>query len=168
MTIVFIILGILMIISGFVFMVSPLVTFLNVGYFVAVMALVYGISGIFRSIAYKRYGLLFAFDILSVLFGVIVLCFPQLILVIDGFNLVLAAVWFILMGIVAMISAIKVTKPTGSSLWILQLIFGILGIIIGISSFFEPLALAISIGFLIGIYFIEAGVNMIIIGSVAE
>ena len=169
MTILFIILGIMMIISGFVFMATPLVTFLNVGYFIAVMALVYGIAGIIRSISHKTCGLPFVFDILSVIFGIIVLCYPQLIIVVDGVNLVMAAIWFILMGIVSIISAIRLTKPAGSKLWILQLIFGILGILIGIMSFYHPLALVISIGIMIGIYFIEAGVTMIIAGAaVAE
>lgn len=168
MTVLFIILGVMMIISGFTFMVTPLVTFLNVGYFIAVLALVYGIAGIIRAIVNKSFGAVFVFDILSTLFGIIVLCFPQLILVVDGVNLVMAAVWFILMGIVSIISAVQVTKASGSKLWIFQMIFGILGILIGIFSFFNPLVLAISLGIMIGIYFIETGVTMIIAGAVSE
>ncbi len=168
MTVLFIILGVLMIISGFTFMVTPLITFLNVGYFIAVMALVYGIAGIIRAIARKNFGLLFAFDILSVVFGIVVLCFPQLVLVVDGVNLIMSAIWFILMGIVSMIAAVRITKLTGSKIWILQLIIGILSVLIGIYSFFQPLVLALSIGIMIGIYFIETGISMIIVGAAAE
>ena len=168
MSVLFIILGVLMIIGGITFMATPLVTFLNVGYFIAVMALVYGITGIIDAISSKKFGLMFVFDILSVLFGIIVLCFPQLILVVDGVNLVMAAIWFILMGIVSIINAVTVTKAAGSGLWILQLILGILAILVGISSFSQPLVFAISLGIIIGIYFIEAGVTMIAVGAASK
>ncbi len=39
----------------------------------------------------------------------------------------------------------------------------IIGLIVGIYTLFHPLVLAMTLGILIGIYFIESGVNMIII-----
>jgi len=168
MTVLFIILGILMIISGISFMATPLITFISSGYVIAIMALVYGITGIIRSVIRKEYGLLFVFDILSALLGILVLFIPQLTLLIDSANLVIFAIWFIVMGVISIINAVTVTKATGSGLWVLQLIFGILGILLGIFSFSQPLVSAITIGIMIGLYFIEVGITMIIAGAAAK
>ena len=111
---------------------------------------------------------MFVFDILSTLLGIIVLCVPQLTLLIDGANLVIFAIWFIVMGVISIINAVTVTKATGSGLWVLQLIFGILGILLGIFSFSQPLVSALTIGIMIGIYFIEVGITMIIAGAAAK
>ena len=168
MTVLFIILGILMIISGISFMATPLITFISSGYVIAIMALVYGITGIIRAITRKEYGLIFVFDILSALLGILVLFIPQLTLLIDSANLVIFAIWFIVMGVISIINAVTVTKATGSGLWVLQLIFGILGILLGIFSFSQPLVSALTIGIMIGIYFIEVGITMIITGAAAK
>ena len=50
MTFISIILGVLMIIGGFLCMFTPMSTFLSTGYFLCVMMLVYGIVGIVRFI----------------------------------------------------------------------------------------------------------------------
>jgi uncharacterized membrane protein HdeD (DUF308 family) len=66
-----------------------------------------------------------------------------------------------MMGIVTIINSISMKKATGSGIWILSLIFGILDILVGCYSFFHPMVLAVSLGILIGIYFIETGLTLI-------
>ena len=139
MRVLSVIIGILMLICGVSCMCTPLVTFMDAGYFIVIMVAVYGVIGIVRAIAEKHFGAGFVFSILSVIFGVTVLFFP----------------------IISVISAIQIKKATGSKLWILQLIFGILGVILGCYSFFHPALVAVSIGFLIGFYFIETGFAML-------
>lgn len=161
MSVLLIILGILMVICGASCMFTPLVTFMDAGYFIVIMVAVYGIIGIVKAIADKRFGVGFVFSILSVIFGVAVLFFPKLMLLTDGLLIYFTAAWFVLQGIVSVYMSLTLTKATGSSLWIFQLIFGILGVLLGCYSFFHPMLVAVSIGFLIGFYFMETGFTMI-------
>ena len=162
MTVLFIILGIMIAVFGFSCLFSsPLLTFMSIGYYIIILIAAFGIVGIIEGIRKKKYGVSFVFSILSVILGIAMLFFPNLILLTDGIMLYLTAAWFVLMGIVTIYSSFGLKKLTGSKLWILQLIFGILAVLVGIYSFFHPLAMAVSLGVLISIYFIETGFTMI-------
>ena len=160
MTVLFIILGLLLVAGGFSCMFTPLLTFMSAGYFVVILMFVSGIVGIIKSIVEKRFGVNFVFSILSVLLGIVMMSFPGSLLFAEGVMLILTAIWYVLMGIVTIISAVTVTKTLGSGIWILQLIFGILGVLVGCYTFFNPILLAISQGILIGIFFIETGFTL--------
>ena len=73
MRVLSVIIGILMLICGVSCMCTPLVTFMDAGYFIVIMVAVYGVIGIVRAIAEKHFGAGFVFSILSVIFGVTVL-----------------------------------------------------------------------------------------------
>lgn len=161
MTVLLIIFGILMIAAGFACMFSPLMTFMNAGYFIVILVAVYGVIGIIKGIYEKRFGVPFVFSILSVVFGVTVQFFPRLMLLADGILIYITAAWFVLQGIVSVYTAVTLTKKTGSKLWILQLIIGIIGILLGCYSFFHPMLVAFSVGFLIGFYFVETGFSLL-------
>lgn len=163
MSVLFIILGILMMMCGFSCLFTPLLTFMSAGYFIVILVLVYGVFGIVRAIANKKFGVNFAFSILSVIFGAVVLFFPSLMLLSDSVLLYLTAAWFILMGIVTIYAAVML-KKSGSKVWVAELIFGILAILVGLFSFFQPMFMAISIGVLISVFFIETGITMLITG----
>lgn len=168
MTVLFIIFGVLLIMSGFSFLFTPLLTFLSYGYFIVILVLVYGILGIVNAIRFKKFGLNFVFSIISVIFGIAAMFYPDLSMVTDTVLVYATAIWFILMGIVQMVTSIKITKKLGSGVWVFQLIFGILAIIIGIISCFQPIIMAVSIGMFISFYFIETGFTMIFAGIAAK
>lgn len=168
MTVLFIIFGVLLIMSGFSFLFTPLLTFLSYGYFIVILVLVYGILGIVNAIRFKKFGLNFVFSIISVIFGIAAMFYPDLSMVTDTVLVYATAIWFILMGIVQMVTSIKITKKLGSGVWVFQLIFGILAIIIGIISCFQPIIMAASIGMFISFYFIETGFTMIFAGIAAK
>lgn len=161
MTVLFIILGILMIAGGFSCMFTPLLTFMQTGYFVVIMIVAFGIVSIIRGISAKKFGIGFIFGILSVILGIVMLIFPQSLLFAENVMLIMTAIWFVLMGIVNIVTAFSITKAAGSGIWILQLIFGILAVLLGIYSFFQPMLMAVSLGVLIGIFFIETGFTLI-------
>ena len=167
MIVLFIILGILMISCGFSCIFTPLYTFWTMGYFVMILATVYGVFGIVRAIRYRRFGLNFVFSIISVLFGICVLLLPNLMVLTDTIMLYMSAAWMVLMGIVNIYTAAAVTRHV-SKIWILQLIFGILAVILGIFAFFYPLIMANAFGIMIGIFFIETGFTMIFAGAANE
>ena len=149
-------------------MLTPLLTFMSAGYFVVIQMFIFGIIGIIKSIVEKRFGVNFVFSILSVLLGIIMMSFPGSLLFAEGVMLILTAIWYVLMGFVTIIAAVTVTKAAGSGIWILQLIFGILAVLIGCYTFFNPVLLAISQGILIGIFFIETGFTLMFSSVVAK
>lgn len=168
MTVLFVILGILMILCGISCMFTPLSTFISTGYFIVILMAVFGITGLVWSITKKKYGTTFIFSILSIILSIVLLFFPNLMLLADGVLVYLTAAWFVIQGIVSIVTSVTFTRVLGSGMWVLQLIVGILGIILGCYSFFHPAVLAISMGFLIGFYFIEAGITTIVFSSVSE
>ena len=157
-----------MIICGFSFMFTPLITFMDAGWFIVILVAVYGLIGLIKGISEKTYGVRFVFSVLSVIFGIAVIFFPRLMLLADGVLIYMVAVWFVMQGFVSVFTAVNVTKRLDSGLWILQLIFGILGILLGCYSFFHPALVAVSIGFLIGFYFVETGFTMLFSSSVKK
>ena len=157
-----------MIICGFSFMFTPLITFMDAGWFIVILVAVYGLIGLIKGISEKTYGVRFVFSVLSVIFGIAVIFFPRLMLLADGVLIYMVAVWFVMQGLVSVFTAVNVTKRLDSGLWILQLIFGILGILLGCYSFFHPALVAVSIGFLIGFYFVETGFTMLFSSSVKK
>ena len=129
---------------------------------------IFGIFGIIKAIAKKQFGVNFVFSILSVLLGGIMLMFPGSLLFAESVMLIMTAVWFVLMGIDTIINSLSVKKAKGSKIWILQLILGILAVLTGGYSFFHPMLMAVSLGVLIGIFFIETGFSMILSGIASK
>lgn len=168
MNILMIVLGILLILCGGSCIFTPMLTFMQSGYFLVALLLIYGIAGIIKAISSKEYGANFAFSIISVIAGIVVACVPGLKLMTDGILLYIMAVWFIIQGIVSLTASIKFKGAEGGKKWIWGLIFGIIGILLGLYSMFHPLLLAFTTGILIGVYFIESGINMIVLSSQAN
>lgn len=85
-------------ICGFSCIFTPLITFLEAGYFLVILLFVYGTVGIIRSVSNKTYGIDFVFDILSIILGIVILVVPGLKLMTDGMLIYLMAFWFMLQG----------------------------------------------------------------------
>lgn len=165
MRVLSIIFGILMTIFGIVFMFTPLVTVLGLNIYIIILIAVYGVFGIITSISNKSFGVGFVFSILSVLFAVLIFFFPYLIAITDTLIIYFAAGWMLVQGIVSIIVAIQSKGDSTSKMWIFELIIGILGVLVGIYSFFHPILFGITlawlIGILIGVFFIQSGISMI-------
>lgn len=161
MTVLAIIFGVLMIMCGFGCFFTPLLTFMDMGYLIAILAAVYGVIGIVKACTEKRFGFGFVFSIISVFFGVAVILLPKLMFIADTVLIYMMATWLVLQGIVSLVTAFTVTKKRGSGMWVWQMIIGILAILLGCYSFFHPAVVAISLGLLIGIWFIESGIALI-------
>lgn len=144
---------------------TPLRTFLASGYALMVLLLVYGVVGIVKAIARKEYEVNFAFSIISVIAGLVMVFLPGLPLMADGMLIYIMAVWFILQGIMSIVLSVKLKGADGGKKWIWGLVLGILGIILGLYSMFHPILLALTTGILIGVYFIVSGINMIFLSS---
>ena len=169
MVIASILLGILFIIAGVYCMIAPINTFFNAMTMFAIMVFAFGIFGIIRF--FKRRALVpeFIVSILSVIIGFVYLFRPGNtageLLVLDRIVLFLEAAWFLVKGSITLYYSI--TTRFVNNHWILQFITGILSIILGIYSFIFPGIAAQNIGILIGLWYIECGIEIIALGSTA-
>ena len=169
MTVFSIIMGILMIIGGVSLMATPLSTFMSIGYYIVILFFVSGIMGIVRGVVRKDFGLEFIFAICSLLLGIAGLAIPGVAVMNNFIILYMSAFWFLVRGILSIITAIRSRKMgAGTEVLVLGIILGVLELIMGIYSFAHPLALAVTLGFLTGFYFIESGINMICLGYVSS
>ena len=161
-----VIMGVLMILGGISMLATPLLNFISAGYLVIILFFVWGIFGIARGISEKSYDKKFFFAILSLILGIVGLIMPNAAAMTHDFILLyLAAGWFIVHGILSIVTAIQSKKEDAdTSTVVLCVVLGVLELIIGIYSFVHPAMMAVALGILIGIYFIEAGINVIVIG----
>lgn len=162
-----IVLGVIMAICGISCMCTPIMTFLEGGYFLVILLAVYGIAAIVKAVMQKEYGITFIFGILSVILGIVIMVVPGLILMTDGMLIYIMAVWFLIQGAVSIIVSFQQKKVEEGKGWIWTLVLGILSVLLGIYSLAHPLLLAFTFGVLVGVYFIESGINMIVIAASA-
>ena len=166
MGIINIILGLMLVLCGFSCLFTPVMTFLGLGYWIIILFFVYGVAGIIRAIATKRFGTTLVFGILSLIAGIIGLVHPgDVTLATDMFLLFVAGVWLVGQGVFSIALAFEKKKLTGSFGW-LGCIFGVLAIILGLYSFAHPVFAAMTYGMLISLYFIESGFSLLAFGSV--
>ena len=163
-----VILGVLMIIGGISLMATPPLTFLSAGYFIIILFFIWGIVGIVQGIREKRYDKEFVFAILSVILGIIGLAVPGVALMNSSMLLYMAAFWLFVRGVMSIAGALERNKQgAGAVVTVIGVLLGVLELVMGCYSVAHPMVLALSLGILIGFYFIESGINVIIIGSAA-
>lgn len=165
MQIFMIILGVVFILCGISCMFTPLLTTMELGYFFIALLLVYGIARIVKSVSAKEYGLDIALGILSVLLGLAILFIPGLKAMTTGALLYVMAGWFVVQGIISIINAMKRKKSESGSMWIWGICSGVLCLLMGIYSAIHPIVLALTMGLMVGLYFIVSGINMIALSS---
>ena len=166
MVILSLIFGILLMMGGISCLFHPAATFFETGYFIAILLLIYGIVGIVNVIRKQAQAIELITYILAVIIGVLAIFKPADTLVLDAMIAYLVAAWFVIQGAVSIYVSIK-AKPYKKG-WYWGLILGIIGVIIGIYSFFHPMVSAFTIGILVGIYLIEAGLSMIVLATAVD
>ena len=168
MSVLLLILGILLIVLGFLCALTPLATLMAAGYFIAAVLIISGISGIITSFMFKVYGANFIVSILAVVLGVLALVRPGGIETIDNILIYLFAAWLLFRGASSISLSLNLRKIDPGKEWILGLITGILSVALGIYSFIHPTVPAIAIGLLISFYFIEEGIDTIAVSRAVK
>ena len=167
MTVLFTILGVLLVIGGISCMFTPLATLLAAGYLIGILLLVYGIFGIVRAITEKGGALDWILSILALAIGLFSFFRPDASLgAYSGIIIVLLAGFFLVQGIVHIVTAIK-TRFVNKN-WVWSLIVGILAAILGIFCFVYPMFTAVTAGVLIGFFFVMMGISMISMAFVSD
>ena len=163
MVVLSVILGVLLMIGGFACIFTPLATFFTTGYFLCALMLVFGIVGIVRA---KADVFEIIVSILAIIVGLIALFRPGSSLVFDGVILIFIACWFLVEGIAMIVEGVK-SRATNSNWWV-NLIVGILGIIVGIIAFANPMFTAVTADMLLGLFFIQIGITLISLAFASE
>ena len=183
MRILAIIFGVLMAIAGIYCVSWPTATFLALGYAVGIAMLIDGIGRLVDWITLYRNmpmsGWVLASSVISLLFGVVLVGSSALQHAVDAFIYYAAVAWFIVMGIMRIVSAVRVKKvrnviedgisqkPMFGQYWWAALLTGILLVACGVAGIFFPGAFMAAIGLFIGISIIISGVNLVFLGIVA-
>lgn len=160
-----VIIGTLMVIGGISLVATPLMTFLAAGYFIIILFIVAGITGVIRALHEKRYDREFIFAILSLILGIVGFVTPGAAAMNDFTLLYMAAGWLFIHSIMMIIKAVGKKEQGDTLTKIIGIILGVLELCLCIYSVAHPMVLAINIGILIGLYYIEQGVHTIITGS---
>jgi uncharacterized membrane protein HdeD (DUF308 family) len=157
-----VIIGIIMLICGFLAIGSPLAAGLSVTIFVGAMLIVGGISQCFLAFQAGAFGkglLIFIVGALTVVAGFYL--FNQPLAGLASITIFLAA-YFVVTGIVELVSAFQVRPAEG---WGLMLFNGIVTLLLGIMIWRQfPLSGAWAVGALFGIKLILSGWSLIFIG----
>ncbi len=163
---VIVILGFLMIIGGFSMAATPIFTFIGAGYFIIVLFFIAGIIGTIRAVHEKRYDKEFVFAILSLILGIAGFVVPGAAAMNNFVILYMAAAWLFIHGVLSIISAVGSKKQGGGTFaMVIGILLGVLELGLCVYSVAHPAVLAINVGILIGLYYIEHGVSTIIIGT---
>lgn len=156
--------GILMIICGFIALKNPGTTLHAISLMAGILTLA---SGIATLIAYFKYlkglpgsGSYFFSGIVDIIIGIIFL--------VDKFMAIsvismLFAIWIIVIGANFISVSFTIKKIEKSWVWVLILIFGILGIITGVSLIFNPFQAMLTVSMLVGITFLVRGIQHIVL-----
>ncbi|MBQ6152432.1 MAG: DUF308 domain-containing protein [Ruminococcus sp.] len=161
MTVLSIILGVLLIIGGIVCLATPIGTAFSLMYFFMILLFVMGIFSFIRCIVYKEFGIEFAFAIITMIAGLLILFSPYATFITELVMIYIMAGWLVVRGIVGIVMAVKVKPLTSGGLFAAALIISILTILAGIYSFFHPVFFGGFLGLLAGCFFIVAGVDLI-------
>lgn len=170
------ILGIFMILTGIYCLFNPAMTYMTLGYVVGINMIVDAVGGIIvwheRKKEGSADGWALAGAIASLVFGVILIGSTALQLIVDMTIVYLAAIWLIVIGIIRIILANKLHKVRTAldaeilgRRWWLVMIAGILLVICGVLSLFNPSGLIVAIGIHFGLNIIIAGANMIAVAA---
>lgn len=157
----YIVYGLLAIALGIACLCLPETAYMTLCYVVGAILVLLGLAELFGyfkySIGFFGSGWVLAYSIITILFGVFVLCnqsFVQAVLPI------IFAIWILTMGFMRFVGSFDLMKIHVSTWWV-ELINGILDIIIAIIFMFEPIGGALTITIAMGVILILNGCSIL-------
>lgn len=155
------IVGAALLIAGIVLCFVPLAGFLEIGEFIGISMIVFSVTGLVKCINDRSFRADFFLTLLSLFAGIFLLHDPLIQFMTDAFVLYMAAVWLLIEGGSTIWLAISSKKQLFSRWW-LVLISGILNVLLGLFSFFNPRFGMVALGLMVAFYFLNAGLSMIL------
>lgn len=152
---------------GIVALFAALVSFRDPAANLAALTVLFGIAAVVRGVLliYAKFSLddvpgvntemFLLLSIVNVVFGVLLLGNLW-----SGMMLLptLFAIWFIIDSILGLANS-GVARAVGKGYYWFRLILGVVGILLGVSLLFHPMTAAITLSFLVGIYFLILAIN---------
>ena len=171
-------LGIVMIIGGIYCIMMPEMPFLALGWIVAVSMIVDGVVNIATWSVRRKLGFADGWTLLGAVFslgfGGLLIASETMQLAVDIVIAYMAAVWILWIGILRMARAAQLRHIHNQLIasgiakhWWLVMLTGVLLIVVGIFSLINPGIMGITIGLLIGIDILFAGINAIVVSCIA-
>ncbi|MGY3766769.1 HdeD family acid-resistance protein [Vagococcus vulneris] len=155
--------GILFIATAIMSFKDPTGSLASITIFIGIIALIKGISDITIRNKLKKYtgktpNVLLVVGILDIVFGIILLTNVTVGMIALPF---IFAIWFIVDSISGLFS-LDIAKSVSTAYYWLCLILNIVGIFLGISLFFDPIASALTLSFIVGFYLMLIGIVYIV------
>jgi len=166
--------GIALIVGGIYCLVTPVETFSVFSWLIGFAMLVEGVSSAFTWNQRRKFGFADGWTlvaaIVSIVLGIIVLGSYAARYAIDAFLAYMIAAWLVIGGVSRIIAAVGLQRlgrsgimpgNMASSSWILMLLVGILVVAMGIVCFFHPMIAMASVGMILGLSIIVAGISIL-------
>lgn len=155
--------GVIAILFGIIALASPLSTAWSLALVIAIFAIVDGVVEIIEGIRHRGYGGVTArvlLGVLSIIFGVVVLAWPGITLVVLVYSV---AVWSVLAGVFQLVAALTIPDVKGGAR-VLGVLAGLLYIVFGALLFSQPAAGLVTIVWIVGIYALVFGIVLVALG----
>ena len=170
--IILLILGIIMALTGVYCLFTPTMTYLSVGYIVGLNMALDAFGGIVTWSERRAMGMAdgwtLAGAVASLAFGVLLLGSAGMQFAVDMMIIYIAAFWLIVIGVIRVIYALQIRRIRQAldaeifgGRWPVMMILGILLIVGGVFSLFNPSGLMIAIGINFGLCILAAGAHLI-------
>jgi len=172
MKVLTIVLGILLVVSGFYCILTPVDTYAALGWVIGLSMVVEGAGSVLTWNARRKLGLAdgwtLAGSIVSIVLGVYLLGSYTMQYAIDMVLAYMIAIWLVAGGIARIVTAIHLRSnfgKEGARGWIVLLVLGILIAILGVLCIYNPLSVFAGVGVMIGMSIITVGASLITVGS---
>lgn len=164
LTALWVIASLILIVAGAICLFNPALTLSSLALFFGIVML---INGIFDIVAYVKLhkfkldsGWVLAEGILTILLAILLLFNREVTALTIP---IIFTIWIIISGVSRIINSFDL-KKYGFGNWWLSLVVGILMIILGCASVFDPILAAIAVSTMVGILFIAEGISSLVKG----
>ena len=170
MKVLTILLGVLLAVGGIYCTIAPVETYSAIGWLIGLSMVVEGVGdavtwNVRRKLGFAN-GWTLVGSIVSIVLGAFLVGSYVLQFAVDLFIAYLIAVWLVVIGIARIVAAIgaRSSQGQGTSGWIVHVVLGVLIALLGILCVYNPLPIAVGVGFMLGLSIILAGVGLVVGG----
>lgn len=171
MKVITIVLGILTLIGGIVALFTPSANFLAIGWLLGLVLLIVGIEAVIIYFAYRKKRFVSSAELIlgvvAAVMGVLLLINQNMQFFAEAIFVYVFAVWLLIGGVTRVVLSIErrdgILKKSG--FWVWTLIAGVLELGLGIYAFIHPMFSAVAIGWLMALFIIMIGIDMIAFGT---
>lgn len=151
--------GILMVIIGVYSWFHPVAALVALALYLGIVFIVAGVGYLMAYFSGSRSGWYLAIGLLDLFVGIVFVSYLRQTVAALPF---MFAFWCIFTGIIEISAAIQIRNSPLNKVWVWPLMAGIIGVIVGFWILFAPLAGAVAITVLLGVYLVINGIAAIL------